>query len=110
MAINKVVINSENSLDLSNDTVSASDVASGVTFHDKTGAALTGTASNGSDNWATFWIGQRGGSPVECFITEGTDELGEIYYYVQLPENNSPITFLTVSEGVIPPGGVGILS
>lgn len=44
MGINKVVVNGENSLDLSNDTVSASDVASGVTFHDKTGAALTGNA------------------------------------------------------------------
>lgn len=47
--VNKVVVNSadnpeaEVKLDLTEDTVEASKVASGVTFHDKTGAQQTGS-------------------------------------------------------------------
>lgn len=40
---NKVVINNETIIDLSNDTVTQSDVAVGKTFHDKSGAKKTGT-------------------------------------------------------------------
>lgn len=47
MAVNKVVINTENGaetiIDLTRDTVTASTLVKGVTAHDKTGAKITGT-------------------------------------------------------------------
>lgn len=41
--VNKVVCNNSTLIDLTGDTVTPADVRSGVTFHDLTGAALTGT-------------------------------------------------------------------
>ena len=49
MAINKVIYGGETLLDLTADTVTAADVASGATFHDKSGAALTGHSTKDSD-------------------------------------------------------------
>lgn len=49
MAINKVIYGGETLLDLTADTVTAADVASGATFHDKSGAALTGNSTKDSD-------------------------------------------------------------
>lgn len=43
--VNKVVLGSETLLDLSDDTATAEDVVSGKTFHLKSGAKATGTAS-----------------------------------------------------------------
>lgn len=43
--VNKVVFGNDTLLDLTSDTVTANDVVSGVTFHDKTGAPLTGQFS-----------------------------------------------------------------
>lgn len=43
MATNKVVYGNKTLIDLTSDTVAASDVVSGKTFHDKAGAAKTGT-------------------------------------------------------------------
>lgn len=45
MAVNHVIINGETVVDLRNDTVSAVKLLKGVTAHDKTGAAITGTVS-----------------------------------------------------------------
>ena len=45
MAVNHVIINGETVVDLRNDTVSALKLLKGVTAHDKTGAAITGTLS-----------------------------------------------------------------
>ena len=45
MAVNHVIINGETVVDLRNDTVSADKLLKGVTAHDKTGAAITGTLS-----------------------------------------------------------------
>lgn len=42
-AINKVVYGNSTLIDLTNDTATASDLAYGVTAHDKTGARITGT-------------------------------------------------------------------
>ena len=49
MAINKVVYGNQTLMDLTADTVTASDVASGVTFHNAAGEAAVGTASGSSD-------------------------------------------------------------
>lgn len=42
-AINKVIYGNDTLIDLTNDTVTASDLAYSVTAHDKTGAQITGT-------------------------------------------------------------------
>ena len=49
MAINKVVYGSQTLIDLTGDTVSVSDVVSGVTFHLRDGSIGTGTIINGNN-------------------------------------------------------------
>lgn len=51
MAVNKVVINDNTVLDLTGDTVTATDLREGVTAHDATGMQITGTrpATSGTD-------------------------------------------------------------
>ena len=41
--VNQVIVNGETILDLTNDTVTANDLAEGATAHDKSGAPITGT-------------------------------------------------------------------
>lgn len=45
MAVNKVDINGSTVLDLTADTVTATNLVSGYTAHDKSGASITGTMS-----------------------------------------------------------------
>lgn len=58
--VNQVIVNGENILDLTNDTITPSDLAEGVTAHDKGGTAIVGTvevgspASNAGDISASF--------------------------------------------------------
>ncbi len=47
--INHVVVNNETRLDLRGDTVSASSLLTGITAHDRTGAAIEGTCTYDSD-------------------------------------------------------------
>lgn len=49
MPINKVVYGSTTLLDLTADTVTVSDVVSGVTFHLRDGNTATGTIANGDN-------------------------------------------------------------
>ena len=49
MAINKVVYGGNTLIDLTADTAVASDVLSGKTFHDKSGASVTGTCTFDAD-------------------------------------------------------------
>lgn len=56
MAINKVIYGNDTLIDLTSDTITASDLASGKTAHDKSGATITGTNtydSNTTDADAT---------------------------------------------------------
>lgn len=53
MARNKIIINGETYIDLTGDTATAEDVASGKTFHLADGTQTTGTASGGSSTIAT---------------------------------------------------------
>lgn len=47
--VNKVVYGGTTLIDLTSDTITASDLASGVTAHDKSGATITGTNTYDSD-------------------------------------------------------------
>ena len=49
MAVSKVVYGSTTLIDLTGDTVTASDLASGVTAHNSAGEAITGTSTKDSD-------------------------------------------------------------
>ena len=49
MAISKVVYGNTTLMDLTGDTVTASDLASGVTAHNSAGEAITGTSTKDSD-------------------------------------------------------------
>lgn len=49
MAINKIIYGGNTLIDLTSDTVTASDLAYGVTAHDKSGAVITGTNTYDSD-------------------------------------------------------------
>lgn len=49
MAINKVIYGGSTLIDLTGDTVTAAELASGVTAHDKSGASITGTCTYDSD-------------------------------------------------------------
>lgn len=51
--VNQVIVNGETILDLTNDTVTANDLAEGVTAHDKTGAPITGTLKSVDTSDAT---------------------------------------------------------
>lgn len=47
--VNKVVFGNQTLIDLTSDTITAADLASGVTAHDASGAVITGTNTNDSD-------------------------------------------------------------
>ena len=49
MAINKVVFGNQTLIDLTADTITPGDLASGVTAHDASGASITGTSTLDSD-------------------------------------------------------------
>lgn len=49
MAINKVIYGGNTLIDLTGDTVTADQLAKGITAHDKSGAVITGTSTKDSD-------------------------------------------------------------
>lgn len=49
MAINKVIYGGNTLIDLTGDTITAADILSGKTTHDKSGATITGTCTYDSD-------------------------------------------------------------
>lgn len=49
MAINKVIYSGNTLIDLTGDTITASDLAYGITAHDKSGSAITGQSTKDSD-------------------------------------------------------------
>ena len=48
--INKLIYNNETKFDLTADTITAADLASGVTAHDKSGAPITGSSTKDVDS------------------------------------------------------------
>ena len=59
MAINKVVFGNQTLIDLTSDTITPADLQSGVTAHDASGAAITGTSTKDSDTSdATALVGE----------------------------------------------------
>lgn len=49
MAVNKVIYGNQTLIDLTSDTITAADLASGKTAHDKSGATITGTNTYDAD-------------------------------------------------------------
>lgn len=49
MAINKIIYGGKTLIDLTSDTITPEQLAQGVTAHDKSGAAITGTSTKDSD-------------------------------------------------------------
>ena len=47
--VNKLIVDSETKFDLSSDTITAADLAYGVTAHDRSGAPITGTCTYNAD-------------------------------------------------------------
>lgn len=47
--VNKVIVNNQTLIDLTGDTITATDVINGKQFHDKSGAVLTGTSTYDAD-------------------------------------------------------------
>lgn len=59
MAINKVVFGNQTLIDLTADTITPTDLQSGVTAHDASGAAIVGTSTKDSDTSdATALVGE----------------------------------------------------
>lgn len=54
--VNKVTFGNSTLIDLTSDTVTAADVASGKTFHDASGAPSTGTAVPSAETYAILNI------------------------------------------------------
>lgn len=52
MAINKIIYGGDVLLDLTSDTITAADLAYGITAHDKSGAVITGTSTLDADTSA----------------------------------------------------------
>nr|DAW32418.1 MAG TPA: tail protein [Caudoviricetes sp.] len=66
MAVNKVILNDETLIDLSNDTITASDLKIGYTAHDCSGEQITGTyvESGGSSGAGLPDIIEAGDTPI----------------------------------------------
>lgn len=91
MAVNKVTINGSDVLDLTSDTATAADVASGKTFHLASGLQATGTAATPDDyvvetGTSGIWTYRKWNSGVsECWgVLEWTltaqSAWGSMYY------------------------------
>ena len=91
--VNKVVYGNTTVLDLTNDTVTANDVKSGVTFHDATGASQTGQYSPPTPTSIT----PDDGTPVQM-TTENTYSVSKTGYAIE----HSP-TSLTPEDSTNPP-------
>ena len=70
MSINKVIYDGTTLIDISGDTVTAGNLASGYTAHDASGAQVTGTLA-----FATIYTGSSAPS-------SGTGNNGDIYIQV----------------------------
>lgn len=87
--VNQVIVNGETILDLTNDTVTANDLAEGVTAHDSSGALVNGNLSE---------IEAFENSPTITFKTEGPFGLFRCYPTVRkdyiIRKTSKPIVFL----------------
>ena len=87
--VNQVIVNGETILDLTNDNVTANDLAEGATAHDSSGALVNGNLSE---------IEAFENSPTITFKTEGPFGLFRCYPTVRkdyiIPKTSKPIVFL----------------
>ncbi len=95
MAKNKIIFGNEVLIDLTGDSVTASDLAYGVTAHDRSGAIITGTSTKDSDttdanataseilSGKTAYVNAQkitGSMPNRGAVTGIIDEVDEVYH------------------------------
>ena len=95
MAKNKIIFGNEVLIDLTGDSVTASDLAYGVTAHDRSGAIITGTSTKDSDttdanataseilSGKTAYVNAQkitGSMPNRGAVTGVIDEVTEVYH------------------------------
>ena len=74
MAINKVVYDGNTLIDLTGDTITAADLLEGVTAHDASGQAITGTlVPSGSDASITVVYANGGGNTSSVYNSSVLD-------------------------------------
>lgn len=96
--INKVIVNGETKIDLTADTVTAADILTGKTAHDKSGAPITGTCdfdTNTTDATAT----------AAEILTGKTAYVNKKKVTGSMPNNESAnLTISTLTDVTIPSG------
>lgn len=95
MAKNKIIFGNEVLIDLTGDSVTASDLAYGVTAHDRSGTVITGTSTKDSDttdanataseilSGKTAYVNAQkitGSMPNRGAVTGVIDEVDEVYH------------------------------
>lgn len=95
MAKNKIIFGNEVLIDLTGDSVTAADLAYGVTAHDRSGAIITGTSTKDSDttdanataseilSGKTAYVNAQkitGSMPNRGAVTGVIDEVDEVYH------------------------------
>ena len=91
MAVNKVEINGQTALDLTQDTVTPGTLQKGYTAHDKSGAKITGTLEPSSSG---------GGSSSETWVLDENCVLDSIYLIgsgFQIPFTSNGLSYETLS-------------
>lgn len=81
MATNKVVYNGKTLIDLTGDTVTASNMASGVKAHNKSGTVITGTLEHRTDLFQSGSVGtnpiyNKSGTSATISISQNVNNLG----------------------------------
>lgn len=87
MAVNKVEINGQTAIDLTQDTVTPESLKKGITAHDKSGAKITGTLESSSSG---------GGSTSETWVLNEKLNSGNITDTISFTSNSTRYSKLTV--------------
>ena len=100
MAVNKVVYDGNTLIDLTGDTVTAADVASGVTFHLPDGTQGTGTASGGgSSTVATTTVTPSSNATSISFTVEGEPKSFSVMLGAQITLSSTRYVMGVQSDG-----------
>ena len=96
MAVNKVIYDGDTLIDLSGDTVTASQLLTGITAHDKAGNPITGTYKVPS---GTIGITTNGTHNVSAYASAAVNVPQEFSHHVSGSFTGSGSTSLTLNAG-----------